>query len=90
LRSAWQVVQHACASDFRNFHLNLHPDTTAFAPDHVVTDGNGVKVNVDTSFLFDGSVRGQKDSYVHGAIKGGIFEGKIYLDNETFVVEHAK
>ncbi|OQV18341.1 Disintegrin and metalloproteinase domain-containing protein 10 [Hypsibius exemplaris] len=85
-----QGVQVKFTSHARNFHLNLYPDTSAFAADHVVTDGHGANLNVDTSFLFDGSVRGDKESYVHGAIKDGIFEGKIYLQNDTFVVEHAK
>lgn len=57
--------------------------------DHVVTDGAGNELQVDTSFLYGGSLVGEKDSAVDGAIKRGVFEGKIYVENDTFVVESA-
>ncbi|XP_055333789.1 disintegrin and metalloproteinase domain-containing protein 10-like [Paramacrobiotus metropolitanus] len=82
-------VEFKFKSHQRDFHLKLHPDNSAFTADHVITDGRGRAISVDTSFLFDGNVVGVNDSTVHGAIKQGVFEGKIYLDNDTFIVESA-
>lgn len=72
----------------RDFRLKLFPDRSIFSNDHVITGSRGEIVSHDISNLFyEGRIIGEKNSLVHGAIRDGIFDGKIYLSNDTFIVE---
>lgn len=77
---------------YRDFRLKLYPDSSAFTPDHVLTDAVGKVIPFDlSSILVDGYAIGRRhDSHLHGSLRDGLFEGKIYLGNESFVVEPAR
>lgn len=44
---------------FRKFHLDLYPSDSVFAHDHKSRQSDGKESHVDTSFIYDGKIRGE-------------------------------
>ena len=43
----------------RQFHLDLWPSNSVFAHDHKSRQPDGTESHVDTSFIYDGAIRGK-------------------------------
>ncbi|XP_061190593.1 disintegrin and metalloproteinase domain-containing protein 10-like [Saccostrea echinata] len=67
----------------RSFHLDLKPSTSVFTKNFRSTHNNGTEDPVDLSIIYEGSVRGEPGSNVHGAVILGIFRGKINIPSDT-------
>ncbi|XP_076444625.1 disintegrin and metalloproteinase domain-containing protein 10-like isoform X2 [Babylonia areolata] len=73
----------------RDFHLKLEPLQGVFKPDHqVFTDGVGLR-RVDTSFIYQGSVEGEPESWVHLSVHNGSLEGQVEVPETTYHIEAA-
>ncbi|KRZ52135.1 Disintegrin and metalloproteinase domain-containing protein 10 [Trichinella nativa] len=70
----------------KTFKLKLKPDSSSFSSSHAF-DENGKKKNVDLSFLFDGQVEGESNSYVYGSLIDGVFDGHIHIKDNVYHVE---
>ncbi|KRZ05584.1 Disintegrin and metalloproteinase domain-containing protein 10, partial [Trichinella zimbabwensis] len=70
----------------KTFKLKLKPDRSSFSSSHAF-DENGKKKNVDLSFLFDGQVEGESNSYVYGSLIDGVFDGHIHIKDNVYHVE---
>ncbi|KRY32164.1 Disintegrin and metalloproteinase domain-containing protein 10 [Trichinella spiralis] len=70
----------------KTFKLKLKPDSSSFSSSHAF-DENGKKKNVDLSFLFDGQVEGESNSYVYGSLIDGVFDGHIHIKDSVYHVE---
>ncbi|KRY52854.1 Disintegrin and metalloproteinase domain-containing protein 10, partial [Trichinella britovi] len=70
----------------KTFKLKLKPDSSSFSSSHAF-DENGKKKNVDLSFLFDGQVEGESNSYVYGSLIDGVFDGHIHIKDNIYHVE---
>ncbi|XP_077994066.1 disintegrin and metalloproteinase domain-containing protein 10-like [Glandiceps talaboti] len=73
----------------RDFHLRLRRDTQTFAKDLIVDLPFQEVNNFDTSFIYRGNVNDDPARLVHGAILDGLFEGKIYSEDNEYYVEPA-
>ncbi|XP_053321572.1 disintegrin and metalloproteinase domain-containing protein 10-like [Spea bombifrons] len=73
----------------RKFELVLKKDSTVFADDFEIVS-NEKTVPVDVSFIYTGALTDEKQSFCHGAIIEGHFEGFIETRNGTFYVEYEK
>ena len=67
--------------------LVLKKDRSVFTTNHISELGNGSLINLDLSFLYSGTVMGMPHSFCHGSLIRGIFQGSIFLPNETYHVE---
>ncbi|KAK0067743.1 disintegrin and metalloproteinase domain-containing protein 10 [Biomphalaria pfeifferi] len=67
----------------RKFSLQLKRDTEIFTSDHHILEPNGVKVPVDTSFIYSGVVKGVPNSYAHIAIINGTARGSVSIPGDT-------
>ncbi|XP_061191107.1 disintegrin and metalloproteinase domain-containing protein 10-like [Saccostrea echinata] len=67
----------------RDFHLDLKPSTSVFTKNFRSTHNNGTEDPVDLSIIYEGSVRGEPGSSVHGAVILGIFRGTIHVLGDT-------
>lgn len=72
----------------KNFNLRLKRDTSVFS-NNVVVEGPGGAVDVDTSHIYSGHLRGEPNTHVYGAIRDGVFDGKIITPQGTYYVERA-
>ncbi|XP_061191097.1 disintegrin and metalloproteinase domain-containing protein 10-like [Saccostrea echinata] len=89
-RSTSKYLELKFSSLGRNFHLDLHPSDSVFSADHKSRQPDGSEEHVDTSFIYDGEVRGVPGSTVHGAVLRGIFQGTIMLSpEEIYFIEPA-
>ncbi|XP_048748711.2 disintegrin and metalloproteinase domain-containing protein 10-like [Ostrea edulis] len=86
-RSSSRSLDLRFSSHGRDFHLDLYPSDSVFAHDHKSRHPDG-ESHVDTSFIYDGRVRGVPGSQVHGAVLRGIFQGTIVLsEDEIYFIE---
>ncbi|XP_022312619.1 disintegrin and metalloproteinase domain-containing protein 10-like isoform X3 [Crassostrea virginica] len=67
----------------REFHLDLKPSTSSFTESYRSTHNNGTEDPADLAILYEGSVRGEPGSHVHGAVILGIFRGTIMIPGDT-------
>ncbi|XP_062593437.1 disintegrin and metalloproteinase domain-containing protein 10 homolog isoform X2 [Saccostrea cucullata] len=89
-RSTSKNLELKFSSHGRTFHLDLHPSDSVFTADHKSLHPDGSEELVDTSFIYDGQVRGAPHSSVHGAVLRGIFRGTITLSpEEIYFIEPA-
>ncbi|KAM4807848.1 disintegrin and metalloproteinase domain-containing protein 10-like [Rhinophrynus dorsalis] len=73
----------------RNFELMLRRDRSVFASDFEVLS-NDKSLPMDISFVYSGALKDEKESFCHGSIINGHFEGFIQTKNGTFYVEYEK
>ncbi|XP_041435827.1 disintegrin and metalloproteinase domain-containing protein 10 isoform X1 [Xenopus laevis] len=73
----------------RTFALLLKRDLSVFAEDVQVLSNNR-PLPVDISFVYSGALKDEFESFCHGAIIDGHFEGFIHTKNGTFYVEYEK
>lgn len=75
----------------KNFDLQLERAKTIFTPDFKLQHRNGSKIDVDTSFIYEGRVTGVPGSFVHGAIVEGVFRGFVVVPGDTtYHIEHSR
>ncbi|KAL8586964.1 hypothetical protein ACOMHN_062375 [Nucella lapillus] len=74
----------------RDLQLQLSPSQGVFSADHqVFTDGVGLH-KVDTSFIYQGHVRGEEErSWVHLSVHNGSLEGHVEMPETTYHIEPA-
>uniref|UniRef100_K1QGR7 Disintegrin and metalloproteinase domain-containing protein 10 n=1 Tax=Magallana gigas TaxID=29159 RepID=K1QGR7_MAGGI len=74
----------------RKFHLDLYPSDSVFAHDHKSRQSDGKESHVDTSFIYDGKIRGVPGGSVHGAVLDGLFQGVMVVSqDEIYFIEPA-
>ncbi|KAF1770706.1 hypothetical protein GCK72_002527 [Caenorhabditis remanei] len=62
----------------RTFHVQLHPiDDSLFHEDHVADVDGGFADIKPSHFLYEGYLRDDPNSHVHGSVFDGVFEGHI-------------
>ncbi|XP_065931978.1 disintegrin and metalloproteinase domain-containing protein 10 homolog [Magallana gigas] len=66
----------------RKFHLDLYPSDSVFAHDHKFRQSDGKESHVDTSFIYDGKIRGVPGGSVHGAVLDGLFQGVMVVSQD--------
>lgn len=89
-RSADKSIQLKFSALGRKFHLDLYPSDSVFAHDHKSRQSDGKESHVDTSFIYDGKIRGVPEGSVHGAVLGGLFQGVMVVSqDEIYFIEPA-
>lgn len=75
----------------RHFPLRLSPDSdSVFTKDLVIEASDGQPVAVSLDHIVSGQLATEPRSHVFGAIRDGVFEGRIRTQNDdTFYVERA-
>lgn len=75
----------------RHFPIRLRRDySSVFHKDLVIESSDGKAINVDLDHIVSGELDSEPRSKVFGAIRDGVFEGKIHTqDDQTFYVERA-
>jgi disintegrin and metalloproteinase domain-containing protein 10 len=75
----------------RHFSLRLRRDySSVFHKDLVIESSDGKPINVNLDHIVSGELVAEPKSKVFGAIREGVFEGKIHTQNDqTFYVEKA-
>ncbi|CAL8109487.1 unnamed protein product [Orchesella dallaii] len=75
----------------RHFKLRLKRDTGVFSS-NLQVEGDAVDRNneLDTSHIYSGFLEDVPDSTVFGALRDGVFDGKIITPKETFYVERSQ
>ncbi|KAM8961154.1 disintegrin and metalloproteinase domain-containing protein 10-like [Pelodytes ibericus] len=71
----------------RKFALMLKRDANAFADDFDLVS-NARSIPMDVSFIYSGKLTEENESFCHGSIINGHFEGFIETNNGTFYVEY--
>lgn len=75
----------------RNFQLHLKPDDSVFTNNMVLVtaDGTYPKHYLDEIHFYKGQIADIPESFVHGSIKDGLFQGRIHSKNERYSIEPA-
>ncbi len=75
----------------RHFPLRLRRDySSVFHRDLIIESSDGKPINVNLDHIVSGELAAEPRSKVFGAIREGVFEGKIHTQNDqTFYVEKA-
>lgn len=89
-RSADKSIELKFSALGRKFHLDLYPSDSVFAHDHKSRQSDGKESHVDTSFIYDGKIRGVPGGSVHGAVLDGLFQGVMVVSqDEIYFIEPA-
>ncbi|CAI2318262.1 unnamed protein product [Caenorhabditis sp. 36 PRJEB53466] len=75
----------------RTFHVQLHPiDDSLFHEDHVSDVDGGFADIKPSHFLYEGYLKDDPSSHVHGSVFDGVFEGHIQTgDGRRFSIDKA-
>ncbi|KAG8454538.1 hypothetical protein GDO86_000963 [Hymenochirus boettgeri] len=73
----------------RKFSLVLRRDLSSFTEDFQVVSSNQ-PFSTDTSFIYSGILKDEKESFCHGSVIDGHFEGFMQTKNGTYYVEYEK
>nr|UTK45927.1 disintegrin and metalloproteinase domain-containing protein 10 [Crepidula fornicata] len=73
----------------RHFQLKLRPSTGVFSGQHEAYIGDKKIPQPDTSFIYQGHVKGDPSSSVHLAVHNGRLEGEVHTSDTTYHIEPA-
>ncbi|XP_043946650.1 disintegrin and metalloproteinase domain-containing protein 10-like [Protopterus annectens] len=70
----------------RKFRLHLRRDPSAFSQDFKI-QGEATFEGLDVSHIYSGKLQDEANSFCHGSITDGHFEGFVQTNNGTFYIE---
>uniref|UniRef100_A0A3Q3X786 Uncharacterized protein n=1 Tax=Mola mola TaxID=94237 RepID=A0A3Q3X786_MOLML len=89
-RRATHAQEYTLRLDFTAFHrtfrLHLRHNSAAFCQNFTVITENG-STSADLSYIYSGTIEGERGSTCHGSVLQGQFEGTIQTGNGTYHVE---
>ncbi|XP_043197730.1 disintegrin and metalloproteinase domain-containing protein 10-like [Amphibalanus amphitrite] len=73
----------------RPFRLRLRREARVFSADAVLVGPSGRYEPLQTDHIYEGHLEGVPNSFVHGSVHDGVFQGKIETPDGNYYVEKA-